>query len=39
MNEKESSYKEAHGSGFWSTLIFMAAAIVVMVLLRHFLNY
>ena len=32
-------YKESHGSGIWSTLIFMFFAIAVMFLIRKFLNY
>lgn len=37
--EKNNSLKESHGSGFLSTLIFMAVAIAVMIMLRHYLNY
>lgn len=32
-------HKESHGSGIWSALWFMVFAILVMFLLRHFLNY
>ncbi len=39
MEEEKNSLKEAHGSGFMSTLIFMAVAIAVMIMLRHYLNY
>lgn len=39
MDEEKNSLKEAHGSGFMSTIIFMVVAIAVMVLLRNFLNY
>lgn len=39
MENKENTYKESHGSGFISTLIFMVAAVGVMILLRHILNY
>ena len=40
--EKNNSLKESRGSGFLSTLIFMAGgavAIAVMIVLRHYLNY
>lgn len=39
MDNENSSYKEAHGSGFISTIVFMIVAVVVMIVLRHFLNY
>lgn len=39
MNEKENSYKEAHGTGFIGTMVFMAIAIAIMILVRYFLNY
>lgn len=39
MDEEKNSLKEAYGSGFMSTIIFMVVAIAVMVLLRNFLNY
>lgn len=39
MDNENSNYKEAHGSGFISTIVFMVVAVVVMIVLRHFLNY
>lgn len=39
MDEKENTYNESHGTGLWGTMIFMAVAIVTMMLLRYFLNY
>ena len=39
MDNENNSYKEAHGSGFISTIVFMIVAVVVMIVLRHFLNY
>ena len=39
LEEDKSALKEAHGSGLISTLVFLAAAICIMVALRYFLNY
>lgn len=39
MDENNNELKESHGSGFISTLVFLAIATVIMILLRHFLNY
>ncbi len=39
MEQENETYKEAHGSGFISTIIFMVVAVVVMVALRYFLHY
>lgn len=38
-NKNDNSLKEAHGSGFISTIVFMIVAVAVMILLRHYLNY
>ena len=39
MEQENETYKEAHGSGFISTIIFMVVAVAVMVALRYFLQY
>ncbi len=39
MEQENETYKEAHGSGFISTIIFMVVAVAVMVALRYFLHY
>ena len=39
LEEDKNALKEAHGSGLISTLVFLAAAICIMVALRYFLNY
>lgn len=39
MEQENETYKEAHGSGFISTIIFMVLAVAVMVALRYFLHY
>ena len=39
MEQENDTYKEAHGSGFISTIIFMVVAVAVMVVLRYFLHY
>lgn len=39
MENENESYKEAHGSGFISTLVFMVVAVAVMMALRYFLHY
>lgn len=39
MEHENETYKEAHGSGFISTIIFMGVAVGVMVALRYFLHY
>ncbi len=39
MEQENETYKEAHGSGFISTIIFMVVAVAVMVVLRYFLHY
>ena len=39
MEQENETYKEAHGSGFISTIIFMIVAVAVMVALRYFLHY
>lgn len=39
MEQENGTYKEAHGSGFISTIIFMVVAVAVMVVLRYFLHY
>lgn len=39
MEHENETYKEAHGSGFISTIIFMIVAVGVMIALRYFLHY
>ena len=39
MEQENETYKEAHGSGFISTIIFRVVAVAVMVALRYFLQY
>ena len=39
LEEDKNALKEAHGSGLISTLVFLAAAICIMIDLRYFLNY
>ncbi len=39
MEQENETYKEAHGSGFISTIIFIVVAVAVMVALRYFLHY
>lgn len=39
MENENESYKEAHGSGFISTIVFMFVAVAVMMALRYFLHY
>lgn len=39
MQTPESSYKDSHGSGVLSTMVFMAAVVLIMVLLKMFLHY
>ena len=39
MENENESYKEAHGSGFISTIVFMLVAVAVMMALRYFLHY
>lgn len=39
MEHEIETYKEAHGSGFISTIIFMIVAVGVMIALRYFLHY
>ena len=39
MENEKKNYKEAHGSGFLSTIIFMVVAVAIMIALKHFLNY
>ena len=39
MEYENETYKEAHGSGFISTIIFMIVAVGVMIALRYFLRY
>lgn len=39
MENENESYKEAHGSGFISTIVFMVVAVAVMMALRYFLHY
>lgn len=39
MDNENSNYEEAHGSGLISTIVFMIVAVVVMVALRYFLHY
>lgn len=39
MENENESYKEAHGSGFISTIVFMIVAVAVMMALRYFLHY
>ena len=38
-NNNNHELEDSHGSGFISTIIFLASTIVVMILVRHFLNY
>ena len=39
MEHENETYKEAHGSGFISTIVFMVIAVAVMIALRYFLHY
>jgi len=39
MDEDKDILQEEHGSGIISTLVFVVIAVVVMYLLRVFLNY
>ena len=39
MKNNNETYKEAHGSGFISTIVFMIVAVTVMIALRYFLHY
>lgn len=39
MENENESYKEAQGSGFISTIVFMVVAVAVMMALRYFLHY
>lgn len=39
MENENETYKEAHGSGFVSTIIFMIVAVAIMIALRYFLHY
>ena len=39
MENNNETYKEAHCSGFVSTIIFMIVAVAIMIALRYFLHY
>ena len=39
MENENNNYKETHGSGFISTIVFMVVAVGIMIALRYFLHY
>lgn len=38
-NTLSEKYKDSHGSGVISTMVFMAVGVIMMMLIKHFLHY